>query len=100
MIKVTKVSLKANLTRLGLVVVKYYDLYISCDLCLYKNERFWIRMPEIWDENAKKRTFVFWDEKEKSDEFQKEVLKQIFEMHPLTIEEGAQLRKKFFVTRK
>lgn len=100
MIDIVKIEMKATSTRLGIVFVKYYDAVISCDICIYKDKNLWIRMPEIWLSKNVKRAFVFWEEKEKSDEFQNKVLKKVFDMIGLTLEKAIEMRKEFFAQRK
>lgn len=100
MIEVLRVDICPTAFRIGSVLVKYYEALICCDLCLYKDDNFWIRMPEIWVNKTTKRQFVFWESKDKSDEFQKEVLKKVFDMIPLTLEGAIQMRKDFFAKRK
>ena len=99
MIDVLKVDIKPTNFRMGAILVKYYDSMICCDLCLYKDEKFWVRMPEVWLSKTFKRQFIFWETKEKSDEFQKEVLKKVFDMVPLTLESAIQMRTDFFAER-
>ena len=67
-------------TRVGTVNVRYYDLIISCDICVYKREKLWVRMPEIWIKKDKKISFNRWISREKSDEFQEIVLKKVFDV--------------------
>lgn len=100
MIEVLKVDMRTNGVRIGSVMLKYYQAIICCDLCLYKNQNFWIRMPEIWVTKTTKRQFVFWETRELSDAFQKEVLKKVFDVVPLTVEKAIEMRKDFFATRK
>lgn len=100
MIEVVNVNIQACAFRMGCVLVKYHELLICCDLCLYKDQNFWIRMPETWVSNKTKRQFVFWDNLEKSDDFQKEVLKKVFDVIPLTLESAIKMRKDFFAEKK
>lgn len=99
MIEIMKIEMKPTLTRLGLVFVKYYGLVISCDICIYKKEKLWIRMPEVWLTEDVKRGFAFWLDKEESNQFQITVLKKVFDMIGLTLEKAIDMRKQFFKER-
>jgi len=96
MIDVVKVEIRPSSFRLGIVIVSYYDLVLSCDLCIYKEEKLWIRMPEMWINHNEKKKFVWWQEKNFSDDFQNLVLKKVFDMVGLTLEQAIELRKDFF----
>ncbi len=96
MIDIVEVKIRPSTSRLGIVIVKYYNLVLSCDLCLYKAEKLWIRMPEIWLQNSEKKRIVWWEEKNFSDDFQNLVLKKVFDMVGLTLENAIELRKDFF----
>lgn len=100
MIDVLRVDMCPSAYRIASVLTKYHNVLICCDLCLYKDTHFWIRMPEIWISKTTKRQFVFWQTKEISDEFQKEVLKKVFDVIPLTLESALQMRKDFFANKK
>lgn len=100
MIEVLKVELKPDKIRIGRLKIKYYDLTIFCDLCLYKDEKLWVRMPEMWRNKEEKIHFLFWENPEKSDEFQKVVLNKVFETLGLTVEAAVKMRQDFFLRRK
>jgi hypothetical protein len=95
MIDVLKAEVKVNDTRIGIVDVMYYDLVVYCDICLYKNENLWIRMPEVWLTPERKKRFNSWPQKCKSDHFQNVVLKKVFDMIGLTLEIAIEKRKEF-----
>ncbi len=99
MIDVKKIEIRPSSYRLGIVVIKYYDLVISCDLCVYKKEKLWLRMPEIWLSETDKKRFVWWEENSFSEEFQNIVLKKVFDMVGLTLEKAIEMRKDFFAKR-
>jgi hypothetical protein len=100
MIEVVEVNMHSYGSRLGVVKVKYYDLVLICDLCLYRKEKLWIRMPEMWTANATKKRFVFWEDKEKSDEFQQTVLLKVKEMVGLTLEDAVELKQSLLDSKK
>jgi len=81
--------------RLGTAMVAYHDIRILCDICLYKDTKLWIRMPEIWLENSVKKQLVFWDDKQKSDEFQKIILSKIFDLIGLTLESAISMKNEY-----
>jgi len=100
MFKVKNLHIKADKYRIGYLTVKYYDLDILCDLCLYKDESLWIRLPQIWRDKQHKISFNFWCDKEKSDLFQKEVLQQVIQQTGVTVESAIAMIKEFHAKRK
>ena len=67
------------------MAVKYHELWIKCELVWHsKGRNYWIRMPEYWFEPSRKTTFCFWDTKEISDQFQKDILQKIFDTDMLS----------------
>lgn len=96
MIQVVKVQIGVNLFRIGTVDVKYYDLIIVCDLCLYKNSHLWVRTPEIWLTKDLKKRFIYFEDRIKSDEFQRFCLDGALEISGLTLQKGIELRREFF----
>lgn len=76
--------------RFANVVVKYGDLFIECDLVYYaKGHKLWIRTPEIWVSKNFKHRYVFWENNEYSDEFQKQVINKLFEKHNIVVDKVA-----------
>lgn len=73
--------------KVGCVLVRYGELLMKCDL-VYNPKYFkaWVRMPEIWLKDDKKVHYCYWPTKEKSDEFQNEILKKIFDKYNLSLE--------------
>ncbi len=57
-------------------------------------------MPEVWVFNEQKTRVLFWEDKEKSDLFQQEVMKKLFETTDITLEKAIEMRKSFLDTRK
>jgi UV DNA damage repair endonuclease len=100
MYEVLKADLRPNTRRIASVLVKYYDLVMNCDICIYKNEKLWVRMPEVWMTPDLKVRFAYWDGKEKSEEFQDYVLKKVFDMIGLDIEMAVKLKTEAFAKKK
>lgn len=95
MMEVLHAEIKPSKTRLGLVKIRYYDLTFFCDICVYRGEKLWLRLPQIWTSQESKSQLVFWEDKKKSDEFQLFVLSKIFDMIGLNLEGGIKIRKAF-----
>lgn len=93
MIEVVGIFRKANERKLASLTVKYHDLMIKCDLCLFNEEKLWVRMPEVWMKKQQKQQFVFWPGKDLSDEFQKEVIKQVMEKTGLTMSKAIEIKR-------
>lgn len=100
MLKVLKAELISTDLRLGVVHVRYHDLTLMCDICLYKNQKLWIRMPEVWLTKSYKKRFAYWHDPLKSEEFQKDVIEQIFAMTGLTLPMAIGMRKNFVEKKK
>jgi len=100
MYEVIRAEYRPNTRRIASVLVKYYDLVMNCDICLYKNERLWVRMPEVWLTADQKVRFAYWDGKEKSDEFQDYVLKKLFDMLGLDLAMAQKLKNEAYANKK
>lgn len=100
MYEVLKANLKPNTRRIASVLIKYYDLVMNCDICLYKNEKLWVRMPEVWMTPELKVKFAYWDGKEKSDQFQDYVLKKVFDMLGLDVAMAQKLKAEAYGKKK
>lgn len=100
MINVFKVVEAPSATRIGYALVKYYDLTIRCDICLYKKDHFWVRMPEIWVSKTEKVRYNSWEKESDSSRFQDMVLKKVFDMIEWDIPKAVQIRKEYFRKRK
>lgn len=100
MLKINKIEPWQNSNRLALVKVAYYDLIISCDLCLFKNEKLWIRMPEMWVTPDKKKKFCWWPTTEISDGFQGLILNLVCKEMDLTLEKAIEMKKNFKLNKK
>lgn len=80
--------------KVGFALIRYCEMHIRCDLVYFKKgHRVWMRMPERWLNNDTKLSYCFWPTREKSDEFQKEVLKLIFDKYDLDLEKVANIHK-------
>ena len=85
MIEIVDCGISVDITRIGFVMVKYNDLIISCDICVYKQQKIWIRLPEMWISETQKRRFLYWPSEEKSNDFQKEVLSKLEDLLGLNL---------------
>ncbi len=100
MLKILNVAVKPSKTRIAAVLVRYHDLLIACDLCVYNNEKLWIRMPEYWNKLSEKIHLVFWDDKETSDCFQAIVLAKVKIFSGLDLEKALAIKQKWIAYRK
>ncbi len=81
-------------TKLACVLVKYGELVLRCELVYHVGkQKPWVRMPEIWRTKTYKHKFAYWPSKELSDDFQKVVLKKIFDKYDLDESKVAQLHR-------
>lgn len=73
--------------KIGVVFIRYHELIIRGELVFHpKDRKAWVRMPEKWVNQEKKLHLCYWPTKEISDNFQKEVLRLIFDRHNLNID--------------
>jgi hypothetical protein len=93
MIEIVKVSIKPTPLRIGWVNVKYHQLVLRCNICVFKEERLFIRMPEVFLKKEK-FSFAFWMTKKDSDTFQREVLKLLKKSIKLDLATAIELKKK------
>jgi hypothetical protein len=56
-------------------------------------------MPEVWLTPEIKRSYAWWETREESEEFQKIILKKVFDMVGLTLDQAIQMRKDFYSER-
>ncbi len=99
-IKVVEARLAVNKFRIAEVLVNYYGLGLYLDICVYKDEKLWVRMPEIWLHRTEKRKFGFWFDKKDSDKCQEVILNKVFDMIGLDLESAMRERKNFFTNKK
>ena len=96
MLEILKFEVNPSYSSIGDITIRYYDLMLFCELCVYKDEHLWIRMPEVWVNEKTKKNFNSWISKDTSKEFQKVILKKLFDMVGFTLEEALRIRKDFF----
>lgn len=61
------------------IIVRYGLMQIKCDLVYYKkDDKFWVRMPEVWFNPKRKTRFAWWPTRDVSDLFQVVVLEKLF----------------------
>lgn len=100
MTDVLEAEISVSKRRIGRVVINHEGLIVCCDICLYKDQKLWIRMPEIWLDNEKKLRLVFWETQQISDEKQEIILNKVLDILDLDIEKAKKLKKDFFTERK
>jgi len=94
MIELVKVEFKPSSNRIAALQVRYYKALLMVDLCIYREERLWVRMPEMWLGDQKIK-FIHW-EKEDSDIIQETVLKQLFEMVGFNLDSALKMKDEYF----
>lgn len=100
MLQVLNAQISITKKRLGILLINHEDLIVSCKICVYMNEKLWIRMPEFWTREGNKIQKSWWESKELLDEKQVIILNKVFAMIDLNLEKAIELRKNFFTTRK
>lgn len=93
---IVEARMTVNKYRIAEVLVNFNGIGIFLDICLYKDEKLWVRMPEIWLTKTIKRRFCFWFNKEDSDKCQKIILNKVFDMLELDLSRAIEERKRFF----
>lgn len=97
MIEILNFTIMPSKMRVGTLLVKYHDLIMKCDLVVWKKNgegHLWVRMPESWFTSQKKTSFCYWVTEEKSKEFQKILLKKVFEEYAFDFEKAIELLNK------
>jgi len=94
---VVSARIDADAWRIGEVVIDHYGLMVSCDICIYKNEKLWIRMPEFWLGNQSKVRKTWWKDQALSDEMQVFILKKVFDMIELDVPRAIAEKKAYRV---
>ena len=77
--------------RIGWMTVKYYGLVFRCNIMVYKREKIFIRMPEVFLQGVK-YPFAAWSNKKDSDAFQNQMLKYLMEKEALNLEKAVFLK--------
>lgn len=93
--RVIEARVAVNKRRIGTVTLNQGGLMIYCDICLYKDEKLWIRMPEYWVNEETKIRFAFWETKELSDQKQDFILKKVFDMIGLDVPRAVEEKKAY-----
>jgi hypothetical protein len=82
-------------TKMGNVHIRYGDLVLRCELVYnVKDNKAWIRMPEVWRSETYKHKYAYWLSKETSDEFQVKALRLLFQNQDLSMEKLAEVHMK------
>ncbi len=97
---VLKAEIDITKRRIGKVFINHEGLVFWCDICIYNDEKLWIRMPEFWVDKKNKLRILNWENQEVSDEKQVFILKKVFDMLDLDLEKAICLKKDFFATKK
>src|SRR5690606_32760054 len=100
MLDVIEAKIDPTKTRIGTVVVSYYDLALNCDICVYNTERVWIRLPEWWQSREEKKRLAFWPMRDLSNSFQESIVSKVFNLLNLNLEEAIKIKKAYFKKRK
>ncbi len=80
--------------KLGCMLIKYFNLVLKCDLVYHpQDKKAWVRMPEQWLNKTSKMQFCYWPTREISDEFQKDLLKKLFDKYDLDVEKIQQIHR-------
>lgn len=94
-IRVIEARMKVDRFKVAQVLVEYHGLGMYLDICLYKKEKLWVRMPEIWINQKTKKRFGFWFDKNRSDACQEIVLRRVNDMLGLDVERAIQELEQF-----
>lgn len=100
MLSVLEAKVDPSKTRIGTVVIGYYNLVLQCDLCLYKNEHLYVRLPEWRILPEEKRRLAFFPTKDVSDTFQEKILGMVQDMLEITVDKAIAIKKDYFDRRK
>lgn len=98
-LKVIEVRLAVNTFRIAEVLVNFHGLGLYLDVCVYKDEKLWVRMPEIWLHRTTKRKFGFWFNKADSDKCQEIILNKVFDMIGLDLDTAIKEKHNFFASK-
>lgn len=100
MTQVLHAELAPTNRRVGIVVINHEGLTVCCEICVYKYEKLWIRMPEFWVNPTTKKRLVYWDSQQLSDEKQVFILKKVFDMLEWDLDTAVKIKRDFFNQRK
>lgn len=97
---VIEARLAVNSFRIAEVLVRHHSLGLYLDVCLYKEEKLLVSIPEIWIHKKQKKKFGFWFNKTDYDECQRIVLNKVFDMLGLDLETAIKEQTSFFDNKK
>lgn len=87
-VEILEFKLKADARKLGTILIRYHELEMKCELVYNrKDDRMWVRMPEVWLTPEKKVSYCHWPNRTISDKFQKEVLNKLQENYRVEFKE-------------
>lgn len=100
MTEVIHADIKVTPTRVGTVTINHEGLVVRCDICVYKNEKLWVRMPEYWITPESKVRICYWGSKELSDEKQVFILNKVFDMTGLDLQRAVKEKQAYWQSQK
>jgi len=87
--------------KVAFALIRYHQMIIRCDVVYFERDhKVWLRMPEMWLNPEMKLSYCYWPERDVSDEFQKTVLKIIFDKYDTSLENLAKIHKNVAKKRK
>lgn len=102
MIEILRFDKRVTKDSVGNIIVRYHDILMRCEIVIYRKKKLWIRMPEKWI-NGFKFPYVKWLSNEISSEFQKLMIKKLFDKYNFDLDAALDLlstKKKFKPKRK
>jgi len=100
MFELVKVVPMPSRNRLGALHIRYHDMLIMCDLCLYKFEKLYIRLPERWFQDGTKVNFLYMLGEKVNQELQETIIEKIKLTTGLTLERAIEIKKSLFSKKK
>jgi hypothetical protein len=91
MIEVLNYEIKPTPMRLGWINVRYHDILIRCSICVFKDEKLFVRMPEMFLKERKMQ-FVSWISRKHSNAFQNQMLEYLKEKEGLDLAKAVILK--------
>lgn len=83
-VEILELSINPTRRRIATLSIKYYDLVLRCELVVHHATKSpWVRMPERWFNPDQKFQYCYWLDVDHSNNFQKVVLKLIFDRYNL-----------------
>ena len=87
-IELVKWFTKPSRKVVGSILVKYGEMLLRLEVLVYRNIHLWVKMPELKYDTDKILKLCYWPDKETSDAFQKEVLRQLMEQYGEEVDEA------------